>query len=170
MVAATVWGSVWHDQKILCHCNNQAVVAVLCSRTSKHPQIMHMLRCLFFIEASYGFELSCAYISTRANHLANDLSRNNITSFLSKVPSAGSKSPVPIPTQLLVVLLGPAMYWTLPGWTQHFRATFTMALPHRPIGHTDKPQAQSCPFQVWCLHCTSDNTIRRYLCEICRQG
>ena len=97
VVAAAVWGLVWRDQTILCHCDNQAVVAVLRSRTSKHPRLMHMLRCLFFIEACYGFELSSAYIATRANHLADDLSRNNLSSFLSKVPLA-RKSPVPIPS------------------------------------------------------------------------
>lgn len=74
VVATVVWGSAWQAQKILCHCDNQAVVTVLRSRTSKHPHIMHMLRCLFFIEASYGFELASAYINSRANYLADDLS------------------------------------------------------------------------------------------------
>ena len=134
VVATVVWGSAWQAQKILCHCDNQAVVAVLRSRTSKHPHIMHMLRCLFFIEASYGFELASAYINSRANYLADDLSRNNLSSFLLKVPGA-SKIPVSIPAELLEILLDLSLDWTSPGWTQRFRAIFTTASPHRHIGH-----------------------------------
>ena len=37
MVAAVVWGTRWRAQKVLCHCDNQAVVAVLNSRSSKQP-------------------------------------------------------------------------------------------------------------------------------------
>ena len=104
MVAAVVWGTRWRAQKVLCHCDNQAVVAVLNSRSSKQPQLMHMLRCLFFVEASYGFELSASYIPTKANDQADDLSRNNLSSFLSKVPALKG-SQVKIPTQLLETLV-----------------------------------------------------------------
>ena len=58
VVAAAVWGLVWRDQAILCHCDDQAVVAVLRSRTSKHPRLMHMLRCLFFLSKP-STALSC---------------------------------------------------------------------------------------------------------------
>eukprot|EP00731_Ephydatia_muelleri_P029971 Em0021g494a len=67
VVAAAVWGLVWRDQAILCHCDDQVPLA--------------------------------------------------------------SKSPVPIPSQLLEVLLDPAMDWTSPGWTRRFRATITTASP-----------------------------------------
>ena len=40
---------------LLNHC---AVVAILHSRSSKHCQIMHLLRCLFFMEAYFHFSLS----------------------------------------------------------------------------------------------------------------
>eukprot|EP00731_Ephydatia_muelleri_P000372 Em0001g372a len=38
MVAAAVWGTRWRAQKVLCHCDNQAVVAVLNSRSSSSTQ------------------------------------------------------------------------------------------------------------------------------------
>ena len=133
MVAAVVWGTRWRAQKVLCHCDNQAVVAVLNSRSSKQPQLMHMLRCLFFVEASYGFELSASYIPTKANDLADDLSRNNLSSFLSKVPALKG-SQVKIPTQLLEILVDTSGDWTSQTWTRRFRDTFAMASP-RP--HTD---------------------------------
>ena len=93
MFAVVVWGRRWQAQKVLCHCDNQAVVvAALRSRSSKQPQLMHMLRCLFFVEALYGFELSASYIPTKANDLADDISRNNLSSFLCKVPALKGKS------------------------------------------------------------------------------
>eukprot|EP00731_Ephydatia_muelleri_P011099 Em0005g1685a len=38
MVAAVVWGTRWRAQKVLCHCDNQAVVAILNSRSSFSTQ------------------------------------------------------------------------------------------------------------------------------------
>ena len=96
---------------------------------------MHMLHFLFFIEASYGFELSASYIPTKANDLADDLSRNNLSSFLYKVPSLRGKQ-VKVPAQLLEILLDMSGDWTSRNWTRHFRDTFTMASPHPRTGPT----------------------------------
>ena len=49
---------------------------------------MHMLRCLFFIEGSYGFKLSSSYIPIRVNHLADDLLHNNLSSCQRSLESA----------------------------------------------------------------------------------
>ena len=57
---------------------------------------MHLLRVLAFVEAQHAFHLQPAYIDTRANHLADDLSRNDSISFLLKVPWA-DKQPTPLP-------------------------------------------------------------------------
>lgn len=38
-----------------CNCNNQVVVAALASRSSRNTEMMHLLRCLFIIEASLQF-------------------------------------------------------------------------------------------------------------------
>ena len=63
-------------------------MACLHSRTSRHPHCLHLLRALAFIEAHHGFHLQPLYINTKLNHLADDLSRNNLPSFLTKVPLA----------------------------------------------------------------------------------
>eukprot|EP00731_Ephydatia_muelleri_P014783 Em0008g503a len=68
-----------------------------------------------------------------ANDLADDLSRNNLSSFLSKVPALKG-SQVKIPTQLLEILVDTSGDWTSQTWTRRFRDTFAMASP-RP--HTD---------------------------------
>ena len=63
---------------------------------------MHLLRCLVFLKARYQCFMFPTFINTRANHLADDLSRNNAASFLSKVPGAPSTiigvAPTPPPT------------------------------------------------------------------------
>ena len=88
VLACAVWGQSWSGCRVTVLCDNQAVVACLRSRTCHDHHIMHMLRTLAFIEASHSFALSPQYISTTDNHLADDLSRNCLSSFLSKVPDA----------------------------------------------------------------------------------
>ena len=70
------------------------------SRTSRHKGLMHLIRCLLFVEATWGFIIEPTYINTKANHLADNLSRNNVHSFLSKVPWA-DLSPTPVSQPLL---------------------------------------------------------------------
>ena len=66
---------------------------------------MHLLRCLLFLEAQRNCNLTPAYISTEANHLANDLSRDHLSSFFSKVPQA-NPHPTPVPRPSCT------FYWT----------------------------------------------------------
>ena len=47
VVAAALWGHQWRNGVVRCHCDNEAVVAVMATRSSKHPHLMHLLRCLF---------------------------------------------------------------------------------------------------------------------------
>ena len=106
LVSGVVWGLRWSNQRIVSHCDNQAVVACLWTQTSKHKGIMHLLRDLLFIEAHFRFVITPRYIDTHANHLADDLSRNRVSSFLSKVPHA-AQTPVPVPAPLVGLLLDP---------------------------------------------------------------
>lgn len=106
-----------------CHCDNQVVVACLRSRSSRHKGLMHLLRCLVFIEATLSFTITATYINTKANSLADDLSRDNLASFLSKVPEA-DRVPTVVPTKLLDLLLEPQADWTNPTWRPQFNAIF----------------------------------------------
>jgi hypothetical protein len=119
VVATAVWGRTWRGQVVRAHCDNEAVVWVMSSRTSKNPELMHLLRCLFFIEAELGFSLSVVHIAGVANDLADDLSRDRLSSFLLKVPRA-RPLPTPIPPPLLELMLDTAGTWTSPHWTQRF--------------------------------------------------
>ena len=100
ILACQVWGTSWSGCRVICHCDNQEVVADMRSRSAKHKGMMHLLRCMVFAEARLQCSLVPTYIETKANHLADDLSRNDISSFLFKVPSA-KKHPSPV-----------SRYWT----------------------------------------------------------
>ncbi len=76
------------------------------AHSSRDKGVMHLLRCLVFVEANFGCHLRSEYIDNRQNHLANDLSRNNLSSFLSKVPEA-SRTPHPTSGPLLDLLMNP---------------------------------------------------------------
>ena len=82
---------------------------------------MHLIRNLVYIEARSGFYLC---INTHAHHLADDLSRNLVSSFLSKVPQA-SLTPTPVPTTLVDLLLDHQADWTSPHWRRQFKHLLT---------------------------------------------
>ena len=126
LVACVVWGATWQDHQVTCHCDNQVVVACLSSGTSKHALIMHMLRCLVFVEAYHRFHIKPVYINTLHSHLVDDLSRDRLSSFLSKVPQA-NRGPTPVPPPLLDLLLNTAADWLSPTWCHRFSAIFTTA-------------------------------------------
>ena len=84
---------------------------------------MHLLRCLFFIEAHYQCQLSTSYITTQDNTIADHLSRNRLTAFLSTLPQADSE-PTLIPPNIPPILLDPFMDWLSPAWTRQFRSIF----------------------------------------------
>lgn len=126
VIACASWGQAWQDHQIICHCDNQAVVASLRSRTSKVKGIMHLLWCLAFIEAHFRCYMEPTYIDTKSNHLADDLSRNNIASFLLQVPQA-HPHPTPISPHLLELLLDPRADWTSPRWQLQFSTIFDKA-------------------------------------------
>ena len=101
---------------VICHSDNQAVVAVTHFRTSKDPDIMHFLRCLSFMEAWGEFFLSAKYIPGSCNELADDLSRNRLSSFLQKALNMSLKSTA-IPQPLKDLLLIEKPDWLTPSWT-----------------------------------------------------
>ena len=126
IIAAAIWGKEWRGAQVTCHCDNQAVVAVMGSRSCRERHLMHLLRCLFFYEAHYEFKICCRHVPGSCNGIADDLSRNNLPAFRSKVPGA-DESPSRIPTSLAKLLLSMDPDWLSPSWTQSFRATLSVA-------------------------------------------
>ena len=134
ILACAAWGQSWQACRVRCWCDNQVVVAALRSRTSRDSGVMHLLRCLVFIEAILGCRVHGEYIDTYANHLADDLSRDRAYCFLSKVPTA-RRQPSPTSPQLLQLLLNPDADWVSLRWRQQFTVIFKRGLqrPHEEL-------------------------------------
>ena len=124
LIAGVLWGRIWDGHRVRCLCDNQTVVACLRSRTSRDKGLMHLLRNLLFLEARFRFHVVPEYLDTHANHLADDLSRDRASSFLSKVPWA-APTPTPVPLPLVELLLDPLADWTSPLWRRQFSIILT---------------------------------------------
>ena len=128
VMAAATWGPLWAvTSRVRFHCDNQSVVHDIQSRTSRHPHMMHLLRCLVFLEARYQLKFSCVHIPGICNDQADDLSRDRLSSFLHKVPEA-SHSPIPVSQQLIDLVMDTSSTWLSP------TSSWTPAAPgsHRP--------------------------------------
>jgi len=120
MIATLVWGQLWSGGRVIAHCDNTAVVSVLNSRYSQDKMLMQMLRGLFFIEAYFQFQLAAVHLPGIHNGLADNLSRNRLSSFLRKRGGSTDSTPSPIPVSLLQWLLNPKLEWTSPSWMEQF--------------------------------------------------
>ena len=120
LLACAVWGDKWRGARVKCHCDNQAAVQVITTRSCRDSSLMHLVRCLFVFEAHFRFEVVAMHIPGACNTLADDLSRNRLAS-LSKAPSA-DQVPTPVPPQLPTLLLDLSQDWALPAWTRQFTA------------------------------------------------
>ena len=101
ILSAAVWGPHWPAAAhVTYHCNNSAVVASLSSRSSKVDHLMHLMRCLFYIEAYHGFTVHCTHLPGAQNTAADALSRNVLPIFHLQVQGA-DPSPTPLPAGLL---------------------------------------------------------------------
>ena len=84
-----------------------------------------------FAPALASTRVSCThliprYINTHTNHLADDLSRNRVLSFLSKVPQVCPYLTL-IPQDVISLLLDPRADWTSRRWQALFRDTLLKA-------------------------------------------
>ena len=100
VVAAHVWGAQWCKKHVLFRSDNEAVVHMLNSRTSKIPSLMQLLRNLLLSAARYSFSFSAQHIPGVFNQIADALSRFRWQEFRQLVPGA-QPTPTPIPPQLL---------------------------------------------------------------------
>ena len=85
--------------------------------------MMNLIRCLFFVEAWFGFELAAAHLPGRDNTLADDICRNRMSAFPSKAQRP-EEVPTPIPLELPELLFDKEG-WTSRRWTEHFYAIVT---------------------------------------------
>lgn len=103
VLACHIWGPVWGRQRIEFLCDNQSVVHILRSGSSKDDKIMHLIRELFLLTAKFNFRVSATHIPGKTNAIADALSRFNLQEFRRLAPQA-NQSPVDIPHSVQVRL------------------------------------------------------------------
>ena len=79
LVALRVWGPAWQGKKLLVHCDNQAVVAILNSGATRDLTLAAIARNIFMESAKCDISLSVIHILGKDNPIADLLSRWYIT-------------------------------------------------------------------------------------------
>ena len=123
VVSAALWGGRWFGASIQFVCDNLSVVQALSSGRMRDTHLMHLLRCLFFLSAHFGFTHTAAHIPGKDNLAADALSRNRRGDFFT-IRASAPQVPSVIPASLYSLLSSPDLQWTDERW----RELFTTAL------------------------------------------
>ena len=126
VIAAMVWGPEWRNSVVVFECDNEGAISAINSGYSKVQGILHLLRCLFFVQAHYGIHIKAVHIPGRENALADAISRDNLQWLFSQVPEAVTGH-TPIHPGLLEVLTKEQVEWTSATWCQQFRNCLRLA-------------------------------------------
>ena len=138
VLCAAIWGSDWSGLRVHFRCDNWSVVQALTARRARDQFLMHLLRCLFFLEAHFRFDHSVSHIPGRENSAADALSRDKVIDFFSLLPQA-PRMPSPVPQALCELLADQSITWTSQRWRDLFRDSLRTALQRAPRGPTCRP-------------------------------
>ena len=106
VTAAHVWGLWWCRRYVLFLSDNDAVVRIVNSRTSKVPCLTGLLHSSLPPPACYSFTFSAQHVPGVTNQVADALSHFHWQEFRQLVPHA-QPLPTPIPPNLLTDLTTP---------------------------------------------------------------
>ena len=104
VVAAYLWGAQWSSRWVKFLCNNESVVAVLSSGTSRDPKLMVLMRFLVLLTVRHSFSFKASSVCGRANPVADALSRFQFQRFRHLAPQA-DLAVTTVPPDLLIALL-----------------------------------------------------------------
>jgi hypothetical protein len=74
-VAMELWGPYFKGKHIVVRSDNTATVAAVNKCTSKSPELMILVRNLFWLSVKYDFRLTASFIPGRLNVLSDKISR-----------------------------------------------------------------------------------------------
>ena len=157
VIAAALWGDKWRRSCVCFKCDNVAVVEILRSRTARDPLLMHLLRCVVFYAAVFGFQLIANHVPGVMNTAADAISRDNTDLFLSLVPQIPQ---VTIPKPVLDLLVTKRPNWGSQEWTSLFVSSLTRA-SHQPQDPSTSQPGEGIPSSagnIPCPLCPSSNT------------
>ena len=87
VVAAHLWGPFWASRRAEFLCDNEAVVSILKSGTSRDPHLMALLRYLSLLAVRHSFSFTSS-VQGRNNSIADSLSRFQFQRFRHLAPRA----------------------------------------------------------------------------------
>jgi len=110
--------------QVICHSDDQSVVADLKSHSTRHKGIMHLIRCVAFAEAQLRCSLYPMYIDTKASHVVDSQWRNNrsiffLKRYISSPLAEPGVSPLPVGSM--------ETDWISQTWCKFFRGIFRLA-------------------------------------------
>ena len=94
-------------------------VNIWASQTSRHPIILHLLRCIHFVLAVHEVELCIQHVPGAQNIIADAISRNLAHNLQATTPL--STAPIPVPPSLWQMLVTVCPDWSSPHWSQLWR-------------------------------------------------
>jgi hypothetical protein len=100
VVSCRVWGHLFTSKRVLVSCNNLAMVHCVNKGTSKNPDIMSLVRDLYFVCTFFAFDLRMKHLAGIHNICPDLLSRLNLKKFHEQFPLA-SKTPTTVPPAYL---------------------------------------------------------------------
>ena len=100
VTACRTWGQHWSGKRLLFHCDNEAVVEIWQSGRSRCPDLMDLVRSMFFVAADNNFHVLICHISGVNNTIADSLSRLQLNRFRTLAPQA-DPHPSPIPAETI---------------------------------------------------------------------
>lgn len=101
-LACMVWAPLWANKQICFHCDNEATVAILSSKSSKIPRIMNLVRPITLQTLKFNFIFTAKHVPGVDNSIADSLSRFQMSRFFHLAPDA-LRIPCPIPAFLTKV-------------------------------------------------------------------
>jgi hypothetical protein len=75
LVAAKRWGASWAGRHVLIRSDNAATVAAINNTTSRSPDLLLLIKELFWLSVEFDFRVSAKYLPGVDNILSDRLSR-----------------------------------------------------------------------------------------------
>ena len=75
ILSAKRWGKLWQGMHLIVRSDNAATVAAVNKSTSRSPELMSLIRDLFWLSVQFDFRLTAAFIPGKLNILADRISR-----------------------------------------------------------------------------------------------
>ncbi len=101
VLSVPLWGDLMRNQRIIFFTDNAALVDVINKTTSRDPVIMGFVRRLVLACLQFNILFRAAHVPGVENHLADSLSRLQVSTFTRAAPAGTHPFPTIIPETLL---------------------------------------------------------------------